>query len=80
MTKNVVGEIDNIAEQVRPSAGALVKIRKRIEKEIETTNAMKTLTTELKDPTKAVNAYEEKRHVLVHQFVEAIEITTNIKG
>ena len=72
MTKNVVGEIDNIAEQVRP--------RKRIEKEIETTNAMKTLTTELKDPTKAVNAYEEKRHVLVHQFVEAIEITTNIKG
>ena len=60
LTKKVVGEIDNIAEQVRPGAEALVKIRERIEEEIETTGAMKTLTTELNASTEAVNAHAKK--------------------
>ena len=57
MTKKVVGEIDNIAEQVRPGAEALVKIRERIEEEIETTGAMNTLTTELNASTEAVKEH-----------------------
>ena len=60
MAKKVVGEIDNIAEQVRPGAEALVEIRKRIDEEIGTTNAMNTLTTKLEGSTEAVDAHAKK--------------------